>query len=607
METLLYLAKVNAYWLLFYGCYWLLLRKHTFFHWNRIYLLGTLLIAFALPAIHFAEPIKTFYVPETVYQKATISVAVIAGEAPETGMNPWIWIACIYIPVVLALSWNFISGLVRLFAIVRRSETIGMGDYTLVMMPQSGPGKSGSSFSFFRWLFLSPQDYRHNPDAIIRHEYEHIRQWHTVDILVIELLKICFWFNPILWLYKRSIETVHEYLADQPVPNRNDYASFLVAYALRSPDIAVANHFFNASLLKNRIEMIYRKRSSRWLLTRYALVLPVLACSMAISASRSPLPSISGIASTRDILVRGNVTDENKEPVADAIVIIAGTTRGTTTDRNGWFELDNVPANSKLVVTHIAYQPFEITVERAQTEILIVMKKAINQITGPVVVGKPVSAGTVAPITSPRSGENSGMKVVEQLPEFPGGREALMQYLMQNLQYPETARKINVEAIALVSFTVDKNGKIRDAKSLKNIGYGIDNEALRVVNEMPKWNPAVQNGKPVEMEYTLEVNFKIDKNERDKRQGFLNFGTKNLLPTPTMEEIGSFLNGTLNLSRSGRIPDIAYGASWNLLPRIPSMNTIDEEQGSKHRYLNYSDSNLKIKKVAWKYQKPIEP
>ena len=83
--------------------------------------------------------------------------------------------------------------------------------------------------------------------------------------------------------------------------------------------------------------------------------------------------------------------------------------------------------------------------------------------------------------------------------------------------------------------------------------------------------------------------------------------TKNLLPTPTMEEIGSFLNGTLNLSKSGRIPDIAYGASWNLLPRIPSMNTTDEEQGSEHRYLNYSDSNLKIKKEAWKYQKPIEP
>jgi hypothetical protein len=92
METLLYLAKVNLYWLLFYLCYWLLLRKHTFFQWNRFYLLGSLLIAFALPAVRFAEPITTIYVPETLYQKATISVAVIANKAPETGTNIWPWI-----------------------------------------------------------------------------------------------------------------------------------------------------------------------------------------------------------------------------------------------------------------------------------------------------------------------------------------------------------------------------------------------------------------------------------------------------------------------------------------------------------------------------------
>ena len=161
---------------------------------------------------------------------------------------------------------------------------------------------------------------------------------------------------------------------------------------------------------------------------------------------------------------------------------------------------------------------------------------------------------------------------MEQLPEFPGGREALMQYLLQNLEYPETARKINLEALALVSFTVDKHGNIRNAKSLKNIGYGIDKEALRVVNEMPTWNPAVQNGKPGEMEYTLEVNFKIEKDEQDKRQGFLNFNTKGISPLPSMDEVNSFLHGTLNLSKSGKVPDVAYGGSWSLLPRTPSMN-----------------------------------
>ncbi|WP_426292211.1 TonB family protein [Dyadobacter endophyticus] len=588
METLLYLAKVNAYWLLFYACYWLLLRKHTFFQWNRFYLLGTLLIALALPAIHFAEPVTTIYVPETVYQKATISVAVIADKAPETGIHIWPWLAGLYAAVALALTWKFASDILRLGKMARRSERIDMGYYTLLMLPENAGSRGGSSFSFFRWLFLSPHDYRHNPDAIIRHEYEHIRQWHTADVLLIELLKIGFWFNPVVWLYKRSIETVHEYLADQPVPDRNDYASFLVAYAMRSPDIAIANHFFNSSLLKRRIQMIYKKRSSRWLLTKYLLILPVVACSVAITASRSPLQAIGQLKAeiNQTIRVRGLIADEIDGPVEDATIIIAGTTRGTTTDRNGRFELHNVPANSRLVITHVAYETQEFKLTDNNQELGLIIKKAVNQITGPVIVGQPITGDhtvTSVPNSSPTSDD---MKVVEQQPSFPGGREALMQYLLQNLQYPETARKTNVEAIALVSFTVDKNGDIRNAKSLKEIGYGIDKEALRVVNEMPKWNPAVQNGKTVEMEYTLEIDFKIEKDNQDKRQGFLDFNTKGTSTLPKMDEIGAFLNGTLNPSAAGKFTEVAYGGKWSLIPRTTNKGYVDEKSG-KARFFNY--------------------
>lgn len=604
METLLYLAKVNAYWLLFYTCYWFLLRKHTFFHWNRFYLLGTLLIAFALPAIHFAEPITIIHVPETVYQKATISVAVVAGNAPTASLNAWWWVAGLYMVVVLCLIWTFSSGLLQLFKAAQQSEKIDMEHYTLLLLPENVGKTSQSSFSFFCWLFLSDHDYRHNPDVVIRHECEHIRQWHTLDILIAELVKIIFWFNPVLWLYKRSIQTVHEYLADLPVPNRNDYASFLVAYAMRSPDIAIANHFFNSSILKKRIQMIYKKRSSRWLRTKYLLILPVVICSLTISASHAPLQMTIGqiSAPTREgTSINGQIADENDGPIPDATIVVAGTTRGTTTDKNGRFELKNLPEGAKLVITHVAYEPYELTLTDTQTNFLLILKKRVNEIKGAVVVGKPALAESATLPSSTVPNENSDMKVVERLPEFPGGRDALMQYLLQNLEYPETARKINVEAIALVSFVVDKNGDIRNAKSLKNIGHGIDKEALRVVNKMPKWNPAVQNGKPVEMEYTLEVNFKMEKSEQDRRQGFLNFNTKGIFSTPTIDEIGSFLNGTLNLSKSGRVPDVAYGSSYSAIPRVPSMS--ETSPNDKYRYLNYSDADLKIRKMAWKYQK----
>ncbi|MCF0071427.1 TonB family protein [Dyadobacter sp. CY261] len=546
---------------------------------------------------------KTIYVPETIYQKTAISVAVIAGKTPETGVDLSLWIAGIYVAVALILTWKFLSGLFNLCKLASQSQRIDMGHYTLLMLPDN---QTGSSFSFFNWLFLSPRDYRDHADTVIRHEHEHIRQWHSVDVVVIELLKICFWFNPAIWLYKRSVETVHEYLADLPVPNQNDYASFLVAYAMRSPDIAIANHFFNTSLLKSRIQMIYKKRTSRWLLSRYFLILPVIGCSLAITASRAPLQSIKRLNAIieRNIRVKGNVGDETGGPVQDAIVVIAGTTRGASTDGNGWFELDDVPANAKLVVSHVAYETQEIIVTNAETELLLVMKKAVNKITGPVVVGHPIAAGSAAKAASNPALGNTDMKVAEQQPEFPGGREALMAYLLENLKYPEIARKTNVEAVALVSFTVDKNGEIRNAKSLKNIGYGIDKEALRVVNEMPRWNSAVQNGKPVEMEYTLEIDFKLEKNEADKRQGFLDFNIGNLekqsaAMLSSMSEIGSFLTGSPNLSASGKAPELYYYPAANVTSRNPA-NEYMAEQAGKYRFLNYGGQYVKNPPYKWK-------
>ncbi len=593
METLLYLAKVNAYWLLFYACYWLLLRKHTFFHWNRFYLLGTLLIAFALPAIHLAKPVTTIYVPETIYQKATISVAVIADKTPENGIDIWRWVFGLYTTGVLILAWKFVSSLFRLFKMASRSERIEMGNYSLVMLSESTSGQNGSSFSFFRWLFLSPHDYRHNPDTIIRHECAHIRQYHTADILLIELLKIGFWINPVIWLYKRSLETVHEYLADESVPNRNGYASFLVAYAMHSPGITIANHFFNSSLLKRRIQMIYKRRSSRWLLAKYLMLLPAVACSVAISASRSPLQAIGQLKGEieKTIRVSGLIIDEVDGPIEDATIIIAGTTRGTTTDHNGRFELQNVPANSRLVITHVAYEAQEFKLTDNNQELGVIVKKAVNQITGPVIIGRPITNGDTVATASPSSPVSDDMKIAEQRPSFPGGNEALMQYLRQNLQYPEAARKTNVEAIALVSFTVDKNGDIRNAKSLKNIGYGIDKEALRVVNEMPKWSPAVQNGKPVEMEYTLEVNFKLDKENQDKRQGFLDYKSDSFSPVPDMEQIDAFFKGKLNLSKWGKFTDIAVNGPWFVIPKTTSRSYSDERTG-KQKFINYGGMYL---------------
>ena len=102
---------------------------------------------------------------------------------------------------------------------------------------------------------------------------------------------------------------------------------------------------------------------------------------------------------------------------------------------------------------------------------------------------------------------------VEQTPEFPGGMKGLTAYMSKNLTYPAAAQKADVHGRVFVSFIVTKTGEITDVQILKGIGYGADEEAIRVVKSMPNWTPARQNGQVVNVKYNLPINFQLDENE----------------------------------------------------------------------------------------------
>ena len=97
--------------------------------------------------------------------------------------------------------------------------------------------------------------------------------------------------------------------------------------------------------------------------------------------------------------------------------------------------------------------------------------------------------------------------IVEKMPEFPGGTEKLFKYLGQNIEYPPMAKDAGIKGKVYVTFVVDKDGSITDVKVLRGIGGGCDEEAIRVVKGMPKWNPGKQRGKSVRVQYNLPINF----------------------------------------------------------------------------------------------------
>ena len=106
--------------------------------------------------------------------------------------------------------------------------------------------------------------------------------------------------------------------------------------------------------------------------------------------------------------------------------------------------------------------------------------------------------------------EHDVYQIVEQMPEFPNGQETLMQYIAEQVKYPAEAKKAGAQGRVFIGFIVEPDGSLSDFKVLRGIGYGCDEEALRVVKSMPKWQPGMQRGKAVRVKYLVPVNFKLD-------------------------------------------------------------------------------------------------
>jgi TonB family protein len=558
MPTLPYLAQVSLYWLLLYACYWLLLRRHTFFGWNRAYLLASLLGAFALPLVEYPEAAPV--VPVLTYAVASLPPVVITVQSaaePVAAFPDWmLLVGMVYVLGVLFMGIRLGRYLRKLYAFFRRGEAIPMDDYTLILLddhPQSG-GRVGS-FSFLNRIVITRTDYERHLDTILNHELVHVQQRHSWDILLVEVLRVLFWFNPVLILYKRSLQQVHEYLADgqailQSAVRRDQYAEFLVAYALRAPVATLTNHFFNSSLLKSRITMLYKNRNSKWALGRYAIVLPLVGLVLMLTAARERVadvletslpagaetflslpetpPSQNTEVSPAPIettTVKGTVrSSKTKELLPGAIVVVVGTTTGTATDENGAFELKEVPLNSQLAISYVSYETRKVEVTKKNQAVNVVLEWQQTTLGKTVVVtyGSPERS---APDTSTRAEKSNekGFVIVEQLPEFPGGMQEMHKFLSKNIRYPADARRNGIEGEVLIRFVISESGRVRNPEVVKSLGEGTDEEALRVVLNMPSWKPAMQNGRPVPTEYILPIEFKIDKPEpkedKEKRQG----------------------------------------------------------------------------------------
>ncbi|MBN2480768.1 MAG: TonB family protein [Bacteroidales bacterium] len=270
-----YQLKVALCMAVFTGVYFIWLRGETFHRFNRIYLLTSLLIAFAIPAIRFKVVVPApVMIGSGIIEAVEIYADKVSATPQKSVFNPENIITLIYIFFSTLVAGYFLAHLIKLTALINRYGITRRNNCKLVFLPEGSP-----SFSFFRYVFISsdlvPSGYS---EQVMRHEFTHARQLHSIDILLIQIIKIFQWFNPFLFLTEKALKETHEYLADGTVLEQDGpddgYKLLLLTqvFGLR-PGIF---NFFNSSLIKNRLLMMTKEKSPPFRKLKYLAVIPFI-------------------------------------------------------------------------------------------------------------------------------------------------------------------------------------------------------------------------------------------------------------------------------------------------------------------------------------------
>ncbi|MFD1163593.1 M56 family metallopeptidase [Hwangdonia seohaensis] len=268
-----YLLKASTVIAIFYLCYKLFLQRDTFFQSNRWFLLIGLITAFALPYV--VIPIYIEYTPMPIQNFEVTDASAIA-ETTEAPFNIWHYALVVYAIGVALFSLRFLVQLGSLALLILNNKKQRQNGFTFIETQNET-----QPFSFFRWIVFNPNQFDNTElQHIIAHEKVHVKQYHSIDILISQLAAIVFWFNPITWFYKKDLQQNLEFIADYKAQKQSSckksYQHLLLKTSVPHQHIAITNNFYS-SLIKKRIVMLHKSKSKKINLLKYALVLPFLA------------------------------------------------------------------------------------------------------------------------------------------------------------------------------------------------------------------------------------------------------------------------------------------------------------------------------------------
>lgn len=415
----IYLFKSSITIVVLYTFYWSLLRNETFHILNRLFLVLTLTGSLIVPIFSFSGIME----PDPALSKF-IEPVIISGYSDTTttvnNLSVRSILSLIYFSGAIFFMLRTLLSFIKLYYLYFHLPKVRLNEFTVVIL-----NENRSPFSFFNILFLSENDFSDNcNDEIIAHEQAHRDGYHSLDCLILEIATILQWFNPIIWLFRRSLIAEHEYLADNSVLTKGfekvRYQKLLFERSLGNAALVLTNNF-NSSLLKKRLKMMTINKSKSYARIKYVFALPVL------------FAILSFVSTVDSFGQKDEICTE-----ADVMALYKGD------------DIKNV-----------------------------------------------------------------------------------RKFIAENVMYPKTAKENEVSAKVYVQFVIDKKGQLRDAHVLRSdivenaedevvvVGYkkdkksgdvsqavkDIEDEALRVINSLDGFTPALKDGKKVSTQYTFPINF----------------------------------------------------------------------------------------------------
>lgn len=331
---MMYLILVNLSLILFFGVYYIVFRRLTFFHWNRIFLIGAALLSIFLPLLQYIELSTHSTVIQSegireIIQLAPIHLSIHEGQEGAK------------------LSWVNIFGLIYFIGVIGSLCNLALR-YLQVRKMLNGQLQSNQSFSFFNRVVVAKGGVGEN--IVRQHEEVHVAQGHSYDILLLEFVRVFCWFNPICHYYLAELKFQHECLADKVcATDKIHYAELLVANVMNIKPELLVHEFSNDSILKRRIQMLFKKPTKGNKYLYYLFAAPVVAIvivgTLFSNASIAKTVENNSLTSIEQRIDRNLVNTVNQQQKNARIVLKqrADTTKQKNKDEDLLFNSVEIP------------------------------------------------------------------------------------------------------------------------------------------------------------------------------------------------------------------------------------------------------------------------